>query len=203
MKSVVVVASVFVLFCAGQLRAQEELDHHTEIGISGIGAFTSERSGQGIDQKATDTGGVLASLRFLFTAHQGVEIDYSHAQFSQEYLSPVLGINSRIHTDLDEFTASYVVRFPVRRVVPYLSAGAGAVLFIPSRSRAFVRQPSQTPYATFVYGAGMDIKCTDWLVFRFGYRGLVYSAPDFGIPALNVRTGTNLAEPMGGFALTF
>jgi hypothetical protein len=138
MKSIAMVASVFVLFCAGQLRAQEELDHHSEIGVSGIGAFTSETSGRGITQNATDTGGVLASLRFLFTSHQGVEIDYSHVQFSQEYLSPILGINSRIHTDQHEFTASYVLRFPVRRVAPFLSAGTGAVLFTPSRSRAFV-----------------------------------------------------------------
>lgn len=184
------------LLCLGanQLVAQEEEEFHYEFTVSGIGAFTNGVTGQRIHQTASDTGGVLGTYRYLFNQFNGLEVDYGHAQLTQQYNFP--GNAAGIRSDLDEFTASYVVRFPYKRIAPYVTAGTGAVLFNPSQALLASRQAE----ATFVYGAGVDVRITKHVAFRAGYRGLVYDAPNFGIPNLNTKSVTNLAEPIGGFS---
>jgi len=204
MRTLAVVSVAMLSFGIGQLCAQEEELRHSEIAVSGIGAFTTGVTGRGIDETATTAGGVLASYRYLFTRHQAVEVDYSHSQFTEQYGFLATPLRLGLHTDLNEFTASYVLRFPYKRVAPFVSAGTGAVMFNPQRNLTFAGQrPDREPLATFVYGGGVDVKCTNWLVFRLGYRGLMYSAPDMGIAPLDVRSFTHLAEPTGGFAITF
>ena len=204
MRTFAVISVAILAFGTTAIYAQEEELRHSEIAVQGVGAFTSGVQGRGLDQNATNTGGVLASYRYLFTQHQAIEVNYGHDQFTQQYQTIGFSYRTNIHTDLDEFTASYVLRFPMKRVVPFVSAGTGAVLFTPSHLLVLnTQKPNQEALATFVYGGGVDIKCTNWLVFRLGYRGLVYSAPNMGIPALDVRSITHLAEPAGGFAITF
>jgi outer membrane immunogenic protein len=188
------IAAGLLCFGVNQLIAQEEEEFHYEFTVSGSGAFTNGETGQGIHQTASDTGGVLATYRYLFNQFNGLEVDYGHAQFTQEYdfLKDVTGI----HSDFDEFTASYVVRYPYKRIAPYVTAGTGAVLFSPSQFAPAARQAD----ATFVYGAGVDVRITRHIAFRAGYRGLVYDAPNFGLPALNTKSVTHLAEPIGGFS---
>lgn len=170
--------------------------------MSAIGAFTAGVDGNGIHQSASSTGGVLASFRYLFTGSQGLEVDYSHAQFTQQYAN--VAMNTGVHSDLDEFTASYVLRYPSKRVSPFLSAGTGAVMFSPSGHAFGISLiPTQQPNAVFAYGGGVDIRCTGKLFFRAAYRGLVYDAPNFGIPGIRTGGVTHLAEPVAGFGFRF
>lgn len=188
------IAAGLLCFGANQLAAQEEEEFHYEFTVSGIGAFTNGVTGQRIHQTASDTGGVLGTYRFLFNQFNGLEVDYSHAQFTQEYNLPKDATG--IHSDLDEFTASYVVRYPYKRIAPYVTAGTGAVLFSPSQFALATRQAD----ATFVWGAGVDVRIAKHIAFRAGYRGLLYNAPDFGISSFNTKSLATIAEPIGGFS---
>jgi len=131
-----------------------------------------------------------------------MEVDYSHAQFTQQYTN--IALTAGVHSDLDEFTASYVLRYPWKRISPFMSAGTGAVVFSPSGfAYGFSLVPTQQPNAAFVYGGGVDIHCTGKLFFRAAYRGLVSSAPNFGILGIRTNGVTHLAEPFAGFGLRF
>lgn len=201
MKLVCLIAAGALVFGTSQLVAQEEEEFHSEITVSGIGAFTSGVTGQGIHQTASSAGGILATYRYMFNKYNGIETDYSHAQFTQQYSFPAL-IKDGIHSDLDEFTASYVFRYPYKRVSPYATAGTGGVLFNPSHFVASSGTPAtRTVDAAFAYGAGIDVRISKKIAFRAGYRGLVYSAPDFGITGFNTKKVTNLAEPTAGFSI--
>lgn len=199
MKLVGLIAATALCFGTSGLLAQEEEEFHREITVSGIGAFTAGVKGDGIHQTASSTGGVLATYRYLFNKFNGVEVDYSHAQFTQQYLLPAL-LKEGVHSDLDEFTAAYIVRYPFKRIAPYLTVGTGAVLFSPSHLMTVSTATRQVD-ATFAYGAGIDVRITGKIAFRLGYRGLVYNAPDFDVPKLNSKSVTNLAEPTGGFSI--
>ncbi len=185
------------LLCLGanQLLGQEEEEFRYEFTVSGIGVFSNGVTGQGVHQTASDTGGVLGTYRFLFNQFNGVEVDYGHAQFTQQY--DLLKNATGIHSDLNEFTASYVVRYPYKRIAPYVTAGTGALLFSPSQFSLAARQAD----ATFAWGLGVDVRIAKRVAFRVGYRGLLYNAPDFGIPTFNTKSLTTIAEPMGGFSI--
>ena len=196
MKSIAIMGATLLL-CGLTASAQEEQPFHSQISVSAIGAFTYGVNGGGIQQTASSTGGVLASYAYMFNRYNGIQADYSHMQFTQQFTSGSI-LNTGVQTDLDEFTASYVVRFPVKRVVPFLSAGTGAVVFNPSVSGlGFL--PATQARAAFVYGAGVDMKCTDHIFFRVAYRGLVYLAPDFDVVGLQTNALTHVAEPTAGF----
>jgi outer membrane immunogenic protein len=226
MRKLAVVGIVLSCCFSAGLQAQEDEFFHSEANVSAIGTFNDHSTGNGIRQGSSDSGGVLANYRFLFTKHQGVEIDYSFFKDSQHYTRAVLppSFAYGVHTTVNEVTANYVYRMPMGRFVPYLSGGTGAVVFDPgpmiqgygpimttthitgAPGPVKIPQPvtSVQPKATFVYGAGVDLKITTHLSFRAGYRGLIYKAPAFNTPPL-LKTGamTHLAEPVGGLTFRF
>src|SRR5580700_6097244 len=51
--------------------AQEESNHTQEVTVQGVGSFVKSTVSNGVQQSATNTGGVLASYRFFFNAHNG------------------------------------------------------------------------------------------------------------------------------------
>ncbi len=203
-----------VLSCAfsAGLRAQDDEFFHSEANVSAIGTFNNHANGNGIRQGTTDSGGVLANYRYLFTKHHGVEIDYSFFKDTQQYASPLTPALFRygVHNSINEATASYVFRMPMGRLVPYASAGTGAVIFSPgpmiqgltstTPATAFTSTEAK---AAFVYGGGVDWGITKRLSLRLGYRGLVYKAPGFTNPLLKTGALTHLAEPLGGFTFRF
>lgn len=81
-----------------------------------------------VDQSATNSG-VLASYRFFFSAHNGVESNYGYALNTQNFLSASgpLGMKTNSH----EVSGAYAVRIPLRRFRLFVLGGAGAVVFDP------------------------------------------------------------------------
>jgi opacity protein-like surface antigen len=204
-----------IVLCGGLsvgLRAQDDEFFHSEANVSAIGTFNNHADGKGIRQGTTDSGGVLVNYRYLFTRHQGVEVDYSFFKDTQLYTSassPRL-FGYGVHNAVDEVTASYVYRLPLGRLVPYVSAGTGAVVFAPGPTiQGFTPGLSTTATtsseakATFVYGGGVDVGITRHLSFRVGYRGLLYKAPGFSNPVLKTGSLTHLAETVGGLTFRF
>lgn len=177
--------------------AQNEDFHRSEASVQAFGSFLKSTTDQGVRQSGTNTGGVLASYRFLFNRYNGVELNYGYSLNTLNYQSDALsrGINSYSH----EATAAYVFRYPLGKITPFALAGAGALVFDPKDVPGVEAQARPA----FVYGGGADFSLTKRAFFRAGYRGLVYNSPNFSLPELNNDRLSHRAEPFGGFGFRF
>jgi outer membrane immunogenic protein len=169
-----------------------------EVSVQAFGSFVKNTSDNGIEQKATNSGGVLASYRYFFNNYHGVELNYGYALNTQSYglAGGPVGLKTYSH----EISADYVLRFPQRRWTPFVLVGVGGLVFDP---KDFVGANAQTR-AAFVYGGGADFNLSKHLFMRAEYRGLVYNSPTYDFPGLNgVDRTTHRAEPSVGFGYRF
>ena len=102
----------------------------SEVSVQAFGSFVKSTTDNGIPQSATNSGGVLATYRFLFSQNQGVEVNYGYSLNTQSYglLTGPLGIKADQH----EVTAAYVYRHPLRSFTPFVEAGVGGLVFNPT-----------------------------------------------------------------------
>ena len=178
--------------------AQSEESGRQDVAVQAFGSFVTTTTQNGINNTATNSGGVLASYRFFFSEHHGVEANYGYALNTQSYTSPVgaAGVKTNSH----EVSGAYVFRMPFRKVTPFALAGVGALVFDP---KDFTGASTQTR-AAFVYGAGADISLSHHIFMRAEYRGFVYSSPTYDLPALaGLDRVTHRAEPSIGFGYRF
>src|SRR5882762_11006099 len=154
--------------------AQSEDSRH-EVSVQAFGSFVTSTNENGIENRATNSGGVLGSYRYFFKAHHGVEANYGYSLNTQSYgsTSGVLGVKSYSH----EVSAAYVFRMPMRKFTPFVLAGAGGLIFDP---KDFAGADSQTR-AAFVYGGGSDFNLTRRIFMRAEYRGFVYNSPTYNL----------------------
>jgi opacity protein-like surface antigen len=178
--------------------AQSEGPGRQEVAVQAFGSFVTSTTQNGIDNTATNSGGVLASYRYFFSKHHGVEANYGYALNTQKYVSGtgVTGVNTNSH----EVSGAYVFRMPMRNFTPFALAGTGALVFNP---KDFMGANTQTR-AAFVYGAGADWNFSQHIFMRAEYRGFVYNSPTYDVPALaGVDRVTHRAEPSVGFGYRF
>ena len=178
--------------------AQSDEGGRQEVAVQALGSFVTTTTHNGIDNSATNSGGVLGSYRFFFSKHHGVEAAYGYSRNTQNYTSAadVLGVKTNSH----EISGAYVFRMPFRRVTPFALAGVSALVFDP---RDFAGASRQTR-AAFVYGAGADFNLTHHLFMRAEYRGFVYNSPTYDLPGLaGLGRTTHRAEPSVGFGYRF
>jgi len=175
--------------------AQEEYTQFkSEASVQALGSFVKQTTQSGVDQGATDSAGVLATYRYYFNRHHGIEANYSWTSNTQTYTG--FGADTNSH----EFSAAYVFRMPMKRWSPFVLAGAGALIFDPQN----VAGANTQTRAAFVYGAGADINLTDHLFVRGEYRGFVYNSPTYDLTGLNgLDRVTHRAEPSIGFGWRF
>jgi len=178
--------------------SQEEGSLRNEVAVQAFGSFLKSTTSNGVEQSATNSGGVLGSYRFFFNQYNGVEVDYGYSLNTQRYgfSAGSVGVNSYSH----ELSASYVLRRSFKRWTPFALAGAGSLLFDPKD----VADVSTQARAAFVYGGGSDFSLSRRMYIRAEYRGLVYSSPTYDIQTL-AGTGrvTHRAEPSIGFGYRF
>ena len=166
-----------------------------EVAVQAFGSFVKTTTQNGIDNSATNSGGVLGSYRFFFSTHHGVEANYGYSRNTQNYTS-VTGVKTNSH----EVSGAYVFRMPFRKITPFALAGAGALIFSP---KDLPGVNSQTR-AAFVYGAGADFNLTHHIFVRAEYRGFVYNSPTYDLPGLaGLDRVTHRAEPSAGFGYRF
>jgi outer membrane immunogenic protein len=191
--------------------AQDEYTQFkSEASVQGVGSFVTQTTQNGVQQGASDSSGILATYRYYFNRHHGVEVNYGWTSNTQTYNG--LGIDSNSH----EISAAYVFRVPMRRWSPFVLAGAGALVFDPNNVVApgIIQGPVQPAgvgvvpstqvRAAFVYGAGADINLTSHLFVRGEYRGLIYNSPTFDLGGLNgMDRVTHRAEPSIGVGWRF
>ncbi len=178
--------------------AQTEGPARQDVAVQAFGSFVTSTTQNGIENKATDSGGVLASYRFFFSTHHGVEADYGYSLNTQKYLSGsgVTGVNTHNH----EISGAYVFRLPMGKITPFALAGAGALVFDPKN---YAGASSQTR-ASFLYGAGADVTLTHHLFMRAEYRGFVYKSPTYDLAGFSgLDRVTHRAEPSVGFGYRF
>jgi len=170
----------------------------SEVSVQALGSFVKSTTDNGVQQGATNSGGVLASYRFFFTNNHGFEVNYGYSLNTQTYglTSGPLGIKSDQH----EVTAAYVYRHRVLGFTPFVEAGAGALVFNPND----VPGASTQARAAFVYGGGADFNITKRVFLRAQYRGFVYNSPTFDYaPSASTDRVTHRAEPSVGFGYRF
>ena len=178
--------------------SQDENSGRNEVSVQAFGSFLKTTTDNGVEQKATNSGGVLGSYRFFFNRHHGVEADYGYSLNTQSYTSASnsIGVPSYSH----EFSAAYVFRYPLKRWTPFVLAGAGGLVFDPKNTPNVSTQTR----AAFVYGGGADFDLTHHIFFRGEYRGLVYNSPTYDLPGLaGLDRITHRAEPSIGFGYRF
>jgi opacity protein-like surface antigen len=178
--------------------AQSENPEKNEVSVQAFGSFVKSTTANGIENKATNSGGVLGSYRYFFNVHNGVEANYGYSLNTQTYgsSSGVLGVESYSH----EISAAYVFRLPMRKFTPFVLAGAGGLIFDP---KDFVGANSQAR-AAFVYGGGADFNISHRVFVRAEYRGLVYNSPTYDLTGLSGADRiTHRAEPSLGFGFRF
>ena len=178
--------------------AQPENPGKNEVSVQAFGSFVRSTTDNGIENKATHSGGVLGSYRYFFNAHHGVEANYGYSLNTQSYgpSDGLLGVKSYSH----EISAAYVFRMPMHRFTPFVLAGAGGLIFDP---KDFAGASSQTR-AAFVYGGGADFNLSKHIFLRAEYRGFVYNSPTFELTGLaNADRITHRAEPSVGFGYRF
>jgi hypothetical protein len=186
--------------------AHAQESSRNDITVSGFGVFQQGSSGNGVNQSATNSAGVLATYRYFFTDHQGIEVDYGFSRFDQQFNAPNVAspFSLGVSTNMNEATASYVYRHAIgHRLTPFVSAGTGALLFLPASFA--VGGASGTTFATpdFVYSGGADLAVSRRISLRLGFRGHVFEAPDFGVASIRTNSVTHLAEPFAGLSFHF
>jgi outer membrane immunogenic protein len=170
----------------------------SEASVQAFGSFVKTTTDNGIQQGATNSGGVLASYRYFFSNNHGVEVNYGYSLNTQTYglAAGPLGVKSNQH----EVTAAYVYRHALRGFTPFVEAGVGGLVFNPTDAPLASTQAR----AAFVYGGGADFNLTHRIFLRAEYRGLVYNSPTFDLgPALGTDRATHRAEPSIGFGYRF
>jgi outer membrane immunogenic protein len=193
--------SFAVILLGGALAALPLFSQETgrsEVAVQAFGSFVKSTTDNGVQQGATNSGGVLASYRFFFTNNHGVEVNYGYSLNTQTYglAGGPLGVKSNQH----EVTAAYVYRHPLSHFTPFVEAGVGGLVFDPSD----VPGASTQARAAFVYGGGADFNITKRVFLRAEYRGLVYNSPTFDLsPAQGTDRVTHRAEPSIGFGYRF
>jgi opacity protein-like surface antigen len=193
-KQFITTSFVSIAFMALPAFSQSETPGKNEVSAQAFGSFVKSTTNQGIENKATNSGGVLGSYRYFFDTHSGVEVNYGYSLNTQSYgsTSGVLGVKSYSH----EISAAYVFRLPMRKFTPFVLAGAGGLIFDP---KDFTGASSEAR-AAFVYGGGADFDLTQHVFVRAEYRGLVYNSPTYDLAGLaGVDRTTHRAEPSVGF----
>ena len=191
-------AMVFVGVGLAALPAFAQEAGRSEVSVQAFGSFVKNTTQDGIQQSATDSGGVLANYRFFFSKSHGVEVNYGYSLNTQSYglAGGPLGVKSNQH----EVTAAYVYRHALRHFTPFAEAGEGGLVFDPTDAPGASTQAR----AAFVYGAGADFNITHHVFLRAEYRGLVYNSPTFDLaPAAGADRVTHRAEPSIGFGYRF
>lgn len=176
-----------------------------ELGVSATGNFLKSSSGNALQQSGENSAGIGASYRYWFSKRQGLDVSWSWANQDQRFSGSSVG--GRIGTNLNEATASYVLRLPTwsSKIQPFAFAGGGALMFSP-RGNSFLSNSiaaDTQAKAAFTYGGGVDAYLTRHIGLRAQYKGFVMGSPDFGASLLRTSATSHLAQPSAGLFWRF
>ena len=173
---------------------------NSEVSANFTGNFQKQASGFGVTDSPTYSAGVLINYRYHFNRWSALEANYGNTLFSQIYSS-----GNFTQARVQEATLAYQFTFGVEREAgfhPFVEAGTSALFFSPVTAGSSTGVVSQNR-AALLYGAGVAYRLTGRFSVQAGYRGLVYTAPDFALPTQVTNAKTNMAEPYVGVSFRF
>lgn len=106
MKRLLFAVVAFVFLSAIAAISQEV---RNEVSVQATGFFTKDSDGQGISNKTTQSGGVLAGYRYRINRWFSAEANYGYNRNTQQYFT--IGGASQIQTDVHSVTGDIVVTF--------------------------------------------------------------------------------------------
>ena len=194
----IAVVGVFALLSMTAV-AQE---NRSEISFQGTGFFTKDTQGNGVLDRATNTGGFLVGYRYNINRWLAAEANYGYDRNTQNYFGAA---SARVESNIHQFTGSAVVKLPTfARLQPYVLGGGGALLFDPTGNAAgSFAGATEEARGAFVYGGGADYSLTRHVSLRAEYRGYVYKSPDFNLASLKTDSWTHIAQPSAGVVFRF
>src|SRR5450755_1649664 len=198
--------AVTILAVASVASAQDNARFEASLGLIGVYSKTSNASLGTVTLTPTTSGGILASFRYHLKHLGRLEANYSHTDNSQVYSVP--GDTYRVMNGITEFTGALVISpFHTRKIEPFFFAGGGSLKFNPGSQyldgnlAPFDAKSDRT--LAFLYGGGLDYPLKKSIALRMQYRGLLYKAPDFSVPALYTGANGHMGEPSIGIVFKF
>lgn len=191
----------FAIMCVPTL-AQ---NNHSEIEAAFTANFQSKVSGQNISDAASYSGGLLVNYRFHFNEHFAIEGNYTRTRYTQFYENGSGLVTSWTQATAQEFTFGAVWTFsPIwhDRLTPFVDGGLGGVYWAPITAGS-VGGPFSQNRAALVYGGGLEHHLFGHFSARAGYRGLLFTAPDFNQLGQFTNARTQLKEPYAGITFRF
>jgi hypothetical protein len=96
-------------------------ENRSEISIQGTGFFSKDRAGNGVFERANETGRFLLGYPYNFNRWLAAEANYGYDRNTQFYFG---GTQARVQSDIPQITGSPVVKLPsFARLQPYALAG--------------------------------------------------------------------------------
>jgi len=203
MKKMMLLGAVFS--CAAVVANAQE--SRQDVSASFIGVYAPTVDGRGVEpMTTTNTGGVLASYRYMLTPRSALEMNYSWAQNSDKYHNTSAGVpNGRVHARQQEISAAYVYSRTFKNYNPFLEAGLGVMLFTPildnGTNESGVLKQTTSPGGLF--GGGLAYEINPSIDVRVEYRGFLMKAPSFGFDPFSSSRYYVLMTPSLGVAYHF
>jgi len=170
----------------------------SEVSVQGTGFFTKDSNGNGIENKPTETGGLLIGYRYNINRWLAAEANYGYDRNTQSYFGSTF---ARVQSNIHQITGSAVVKLPsFARIQPYVITGGGGLIFDPTGDAGGATSQAK---GAFLYGGGADYAFTKHLSLRAEYRGFVYKAPSFNVASLKTDSWTHTAQPSAGIVFRF
>lgn len=214
--------SGIALAIAGMALAAGTAQAQTDVGLSLYGAFNQSTSGNNTRQSPANQAGGLLEVRRIRNPLVGYEVTYAYNRDNQGYtnINRVCPGSSctlswdAISANAHEVTADWIVSLKVPVVRPFVLAGGGVLVNVPSGGTTTIQtcstvnntcQQTSVDAATststkgvFVYGGGVDWTVVPHIGLRFQYRGNLYKAPDLANAFRSTDAFTHTAQPMIG-----
>jgi hypothetical protein len=172
-----------------------------EGAVSVFGQFSGTSNGNGVQDKPTDSLGVLATVRQSFHPWLGYEVNYGYTRFSERF--SVLPFSQQ--NNLHEVSGAYLLQgptIPFLGLQPFGAVGVGALIFLPTTVGG--QKYNQQTRVPILYEVGVNHPIfTSHLGLRFQYRGLSYKTPDFNSPSITTNVRRMTSEPSVGAYLRF
>lgn len=181
-------------------------NHKLDVGLNYAGFFTSQAEGNGITLKPTQAGSFLANVRYRFSPKHSIEFNLGRATQTEHYNTPPFSYD--IPSKITELGGAYVFSpIETEKYEPFFLIGLSAMRYYPRGTTTvggtiYTLGRTQTELA-YVYGAGLDYHLYKRFAVRLQYRGLINSAPTFGLGNLFTGSRLHTAEPSVGLVIKF
>jgi opacity protein-like surface antigen len=179
--------------------------NHSEFSADFTGNYQSTVSGQNVTDRPSYSGGFLVNYRLHFNDWGAVELNYSRTRYTQVYSGSTGNITSWSQATAQEATMAFVYSFASRlngRLIPFAEVGTGGLFWTPIGAGS-VGGPYSQSRPVLLYGGGLNWKAFGHFSLRVGYRGLLFTAPDFNVNGQFTNARTQMKQPYAGVTYRF